>query len=197
MKKYFLFAILFLSQITLSIAAEKLPAPNMNDPFLNMLSNRKTSREFNSTKQIDDNTLSDILWAAYGINRKEENKRTIPTAKNIQDLEIYVIKKDGAYLYSAETNELKQVSRRNLFKYFSDSQKFVDNADIILVYATKDFQENSSAMHAGSAYQNVAIYCAEHNMPNVVKGMMNKRSIARDLNIKEKDILVSQVIGLN
>ncbi len=197
MKKYILFTILFLSQITLSFAAEKLPAPNMNDPFLNMLSNRKTTREFNPEEEIDDNTLSDILWAAYSINRKADNKRTIPTAKNTQDLEVYVIKKDGAYLYNAENNELKLITDKDLFKYFSDSQKFVDNASVILLYATKDFQENTSAMHAGSAYQNVAIYCAEHNIPNVVKGMMNRKSLARYLNIKEKDILVSQVIGLN
>ena len=52
-------------------------------------------------------------------------------------------------------------------------------------------------MHAGSAYQNVAIYCAEHNMSNLIKGMINKKGLAKSLKIKEKNILISQVIGLN
>lgn len=197
MKKYILFIIACLFQVLPLFADEKLPKPNMNDPFLKMLSNRKTSREFNPKKEIGNNILSNILWSAYGVNRKDEDKRTIPTAKNVQDLEIYVIKKTGTYLYDAKNNELKEITKENLFKYFSDSQKFVDNASVILLYTTNNFQKNISPMHAGSAYQNVAIYCAEHNMPNLIKGMINKKGLAKSLKIKEKNILISQVIGLN
>lgn len=206
MKKYLLITLLFLFNISFVYSAnfqnpninlvKKLPEPNMSDPFLNMLSNRKSTREYNGEKQIDDNTLSDILWAGYGINRKDEDKRTIPTAMNKQDLEIYVIKKDGAYLYNAKNNTLTQITKKNLFEFFTRSQAFVENASVILLYTTKDYQEDVSAMHAGSAYQNVAIYCAEHNIGDVVKGSMETKQIARYLNIREKNILVAQVIGV-
>lgn len=206
MKKYLLIIFLFLLNISFLYANNfqnpnanaviKLPEPNMSDPLLNMLSNRQSTREFNAEQQIYGNTLSDILWAAYGINRKDEDKRTIPTAMNKQDLEIYVIKKDGAYLYNAKNNTLTQITKKNLFEYFTRSQAFVENASVILLYTTKEYQEDISAMHAGSAYQNVAIYCAEHNIGNVIKGSMETRQIARYLNIREKNILVAQVIGI-
>ncbi len=204
MKKYLLIIFLFLLNTSFLYANNfqnpnaviKLPEPNMSDPLLNMLSNRQSTREFNAEQQIYNNTLSDILWAAYGINRKDEDKRTIPTAMNKQDLEIYVIKKDGAYLYDAKNNTLTQITKKNLFEYFTRSQAFVENASVILLYTTKEYQEDISAMHAGSAYQNVAIYCAEHNIGNVIKGSMETRQIARYLNIREKNILVAQVIGI-
>lgn len=204
MKKYLLIIFLFLLNTSFLYANNfqnpnaviKLPEPNMSDPLLNMLSNRQSTREFNAEQQIYNNTLSDILWAAYGINRKDEDKRTIPTAMNKQDLEIYVIKKDGAYLYNAKNNTLTQITKKNLFEYFTRSQAFVENASVILLYTTKEYQEDISAMHAGSAYQNVAIYCAEHNIGNVIKGSMETRQIARYLNIREKNILVAQVIGI-
>lgn len=196
MKKYILVTLLFLVQITTSLAAEKLPAPNMKDPFLKMLSSRKTSREFNPNKNINNQTLSNILWAAYGINRPAEDKRTIPTARNAQDLEIYVIKKDGAYLYDAKKNELVRVTEKNLFPYFVENQEFTNNSNLILLYATKNHREETSAMHAGSAYQNVAIYCAEHNISNVVKGLIDRKGLAKELKTKAKNILISQVIGL-
>ena len=181
----------------MSLATEKLPEINKNDSFLNMLSNRKTTRIFNPTKTINNNDLSNILWSAYGINRKEEGKRTIPTAMNTQDLEIYVIKKNGAYLYNAEKNELKQITKNNLFVYFTENQEFINDADIIILYTTKNYTKDVSALHAGSAYQNVAIYCAEHNMPNVVKGSMDRDGVAKELNLKVENILVGQAIGLN
>ncbi len=195
MKKYILITFLFLFQFATSFATEKLPAPNMKDPLLKMLLNRKTSREFSPDKNIGNQTLSNILWAGYGINRVNESKRTIPTARNIQDLEIYVIKKNSTYLYNAQKNELIEITEKNLFPYFTESQEFTKNANLILLYTTKDYKKDISAMHAGSAYQNVAIYCAEHNINNVVKGSMDRDGLAKELKIKAKNILVAQVIG--
>ena len=174
----------------------KLNNPDLNDPFLKMLNNRISTREYDKNKDIDNQTLSNILWSAFGITRKsDDNKRTIPTALNKQDLEIYVIKKNGVWLYDAIKQQIIQISNKNLFKYFN-KQDYVDNAPLILLYTSKENEaEDFSLMHAGSAYQNVAIYCAEHNLGNVVRGYFDKDNLAKELNINDDKIITSQVIG--
>lgn len=62
-----------------------------------------------TAKPLSDKLLGDLLWAAYGVNRPN-GKRTIPTAQNRQDLEIYVLRSDGAWLYDAQKHSLEQVS---------------------------------------------------------------------------------------
>ena len=68
-------------------------------PLMQTLSGRATNRSF-TAKPLSDKLLGDLLWAAYGVNRPN-GKRTIPTAQNRQDLEIYVLRSDGAWLYDA------------------------------------------------------------------------------------------------
>ena len=120
------------------------------------LSGRATNRSF-TAKPLSDKLLGDLLWAAYGVNRPN-GKRTIPTAQNRQDLEIYVLRSDGAWLYDAPKHSLEQVSSSDL-RNFLAGQGFVREAPVGLVYVT-DTQKNSkelfAAMHTGSAYQNVA-----------------------------------------
>ncbi|MFQ9866379.1 MAG: nitroreductase family protein [Bilophila wadsworthia] len=118
---------------------------------------RQTAR---SPPPLSDKLLGDLLWAAYGVNRPN-GKRTIPTAQNRQDLEIYVLRSDGAWLYDAPKHSLEQVSSSDL-RNFLAGQGFVREAPVGLVYVT-DTQKNSkelfAAMHTGSAYQNVGLFC--------------------------------------
>ena len=81
-------------------------------PLMQTLSGRATNRSF-TAKPLSDKLLGDLLWAAYGVNRPN-GKRTIPTAQNRQDLEIYVLRSDGAWLYDAPKHSLEQVSSSDL-----------------------------------------------------------------------------------
>jgi hypothetical protein len=177
-----------------SIFAESLPNPNLKDNFLNILMNRQSSRNFNPSKEIDNKVLSDILFVSVGVNRKD-GKLVIPTAKDTRDIDVYVIKKNGAFLYVKEKHELKKITSNNLFNSFSANQLYVNDSSIILVYTSKS-AENSSFMHVGSAYQNVAIYCAENNIKNVVRAFFDKENVKKELKLdKEVSIIVSQSIG--
>ena len=86
----------------------QLPEPKKEGgmPLMEALSARKTSRNFDANATLDEQTLSDLLWAAAGINR-EDGRRTFPTAINMQDTLIYVALPDGVYLYEPQTNSLK------------------------------------------------------------------------------------------
>ena len=135
---------------------KKLPAPVMTGgkPLMEAIAERKTIREFKA-QDIDEQTLSEILWTAFGISH--DGKRTIPTAMNQQNLKVYVVKNDGAWLYDAAGNTLTQITAENLQPLFA-TQDFMKNVPVNLVYVGSD--EKYSPMHAGSAYQNVGLYAA-------------------------------------
>ena len=95
---------------------------------------RKTIREFKA-QNVDDQTLSEILWVAFGISH--DGKRTIPTAMNQQNLKVYVVRNDGAWLYDAAENSLTQVTAENLQPLFA-TQDFMKDVPVNLVYVGSD-----------------------------------------------------------
>ena len=113
------FFIVLISNYYLFAADIKLPAPDKSNQttLIKTLENRKSCHDF-LNKSIDNKTLSTILWVAYGVNRPD-GKRTIPTAKNGKDLDIYVFNENGIYLYDAEKNLLLQKSKNNYLNLFN------------------------------------------------------------------------------
>ncbi|MCQ2913639.1 MAG: nitroreductase family protein [Alphaproteobacteria bacterium] len=170
-----------------------LPEPDKSDAvsLMQALNNRQSIKTF-AIKNIDNTTLSTILWAAYGVNRPDDH-RVIPTAMNEKDLDIYVFNKDGIWKYNVSENSLLNIStddKRVLFQ----TQDYMKNAPVVLVYvgSSKDY----AAMHAGSAYQNVGLFCAANNMANVVRGFFNKDDVAKALYLpKDQRVIISQAIG--
>ena len=171
----------------------KLPEPDKSNTttLIQALEKRHSDREF-SDKAIDNKTLSTILWAAYGVNRPD-GKRTIPTALDKKDLNIYVFNKDGIWLYDAPTNTLKQQSKENHLDLFQ-LQDYMSDVGTVLVYTGS--QEDYAVMHAGSAYQNVELYAAANNMASIVRGYYDREKVPQVLNLPEgQRVIISQAIG--
>lgn len=186
-------ASLFMSFDVVAQEPVKLPAPDLTGgmPLMQAMKERKTERAF-STEALDDQTLSDILWTAWGYNRPD--KRTIPTARNRQNMEVYVLKADGAFRYDARANSLIPVTAQDL-RPFAAKQDFVLNAPVTLLFVA-DEDDKYAGMHAGSAYQNVGLYCASKGLYNVVRGMIDRDALAKALGIEdEDDIIISQTVG--
>ena len=186
-------ASLFMSFDVVAQEPVKLPAPDLTGgmPLMQAIKERKTERAF-STEALDDQTLSDILWTAWGYNRPD--KRTIPTARNRQNMEVYVLKADGAFRYDARANSLIPVTAQDL-RPFAAKQDFVLNAPVTLLFVA-DEDDKYAGMHAGSAYQNVGLYCASKGLYNVVRGMIDRDALAKALGIEdEDDIIISQTVG--
>lgn len=108
-------AVFSLILTTCPIAAQeltsiKLPAVNKNRgaSLMEALSN-KVSAESLSDRDLSLQDLSDLLWAAAGINRPDIKKRTFSTAMNTQDTEVYVLMKEGIYVYDYENHALNPV----------------------------------------------------------------------------------------
>ena len=137
----------------------KLPAPTLEGgmPLMQALSLRKSTRSF-SKEELSMQQLSDILWAAFGQNRPD-GRRTIPTAMNRQNMVVYVALQSGVWRYLPESNELVKESGE-------DVTSSLGGAPCTLGYAVEG---KFGAMHAGSSYQNVGLYCASSGLANVVK----------------------------
>ncbi len=138
-----------------------------------------SSRTF-SRKKLDDQTLSDLLWAAYGTNAK--GTRTIPTAKNQQNMRLYVVLKEGAYLYDGKKHQLDLITKDNLLPLFEE-QDFMKDVPLVLVFAT-DAKDKWGELDAGASYQNVGLFAASKGLVAVVRGYFDMKGVAKGLKLK-------------
>lgn len=146
------------------LAAEKgivLVAPQKEGgmPLMQALNERKSDRGFGKDN-IKEQDLSNILWAAWGVNRND-GKRTVPTARNNQDMILYAAMENGVWRYNAPSHSLEQVLAE-------DVRAKLGGAPLTLLYAGPAKNEYAS-MQAGSMYQNVGLYCAGAGLANLVK----------------------------
>ena len=126
MKKFLLFSLLvglFGGSQAQDLKPIKLNQPNVKRGLsvMTALQKRQSTREY-ADKKLELQDLSDLLWAAAGINRPESGKRTSPTAMNKQEIDVYVCLQEGAYLYHPKANSLEPVTKEDLFRHrLSDS----------------------------------------------------------------------------
>ena len=159
-------------------------------PLMQSIDERKSATEF-ATTDLDSQTLSDVLWAAYGMNKK--GTRTIPTANNKQNLKVYAVMKDGAYLYNGPKHRLERVTDKDLRPEYLDTQDYVQGVPLTLVYVGNDYD----AMHAGSSYQNVSLYAASQGLSARVRGYINNASgFGSELKLSDNEkVLISISVG--
>ncbi|HRZ20791.1 MAG TPA: nitroreductase family protein, partial [Bacteroidales bacterium] len=104
MNKIITFTLILLSSCLFAqdLDTIRLYPPDLQSGKLLMqaLQERKSSRAY-ADKDLSLKDLSNLLWAANGINRPEEGKRTAPTSRNKQELDVYVVLRSGIYLYDA------------------------------------------------------------------------------------------------
>lgn len=172
----------------------KLPEPdkNVSMTLYQALQQRKSVREY-STKDIDDMKLSQLLWAAVGINRPDGHL-TAPTAINAQDITVYVCRKDGAYLYVAKDNTLQKVSDKDLRKSVASAQAFAAEAPISLVIVTDNAKFRggstngptiSGAIDAGYVSQNIDLACEALGLCTVPRATMDKEALKKELKLTD------------
>ena len=181
----------------------KLPSPMTKGgmPLYDALMLRQTNRQF-SSKPLDNQILSDMLWCANGINRKD-GKRTAPSARNAQEIDIYVFNEKGVFLYVPEENLLKMVLPEDHRAEMSGrGGKMITSAPVTLLFFAnyekmEGFDEAGrefyGATDAGYVSQNVYLYCASNKLNTVVMGAIDRPKIMEFLKAKGKPILAQPV----
>ncbi|NLW82415.1 MAG: SagB/ThcOx family dehydrogenase [Desulfovibrionales bacterium] len=182
-----------------------LPSPQVQGgrPLMQALLDRQSSRAF-SSRQLPGQVLSDLLWAAAGINRPQSGKRTAPSARNWQEVEVYVVMEEGAYQYDAKSHSLKAVAQGDL-RTLTGPQDFVATAPLNLVYvadtdkmkgAATDDQALYMGADTGFISQNVYLFCASEGLATVVRGMVDRQALAKALQLPaQKKIVLAQTVG--
>ena len=182
----------------------QLPKPDMSGgkPLMQALKERKSSREF-SSKPLPVQVLSDLLWAAAGVNRPESKLRTSPTAHNCQEIDIYVAMEQGLYLYDAFKNTLEPVIAKDI-RAATGKQEFVAKAPVNLIYVSDsgraknlgDQFEFYSATDTGFISENVYLYCASAGLATVVRGWFNEKELSAVMKLKPtQKIILTQTVG--
>jgi SagB-type dehydrogenase family enzyme len=182
-----------------------LPKPQMEGgmPVMQALKQRQSSREF-SPEKLPLQTLSNLLWAAFGVNRPDSGKRTAPSAMNWQEIDIYVAAADGLYLYEPKSHRLQLIIPDDL-RAKTGTQPFVATAPLNLVYVADLAKTGRSPSEETSLYtaadtgfiaQNVYLFCASEGLVTVVRGSVDRAALSKAMNLRsDQRIMLAQTVG--
>ncbi len=187
------------------LAPIKLPAPQTEGgkPLMQALKARSSAREY-SDQKLAPQTLSNLLWAAWGINRPDGH-RTAPSASNKQEIDIYVVLPEGAYRWDAKANVLNPVATGDL-RGATGTQPFPATAALNLVYvadiskagrpATDPQQALNVGADTGLIVENAYLFCASEGLATVVRASVPKAELAKQLKLADNQMIVlAQSVG--
>ena len=194
---------------TLTLAQELKPIhllePLMDGgrPLMQVLKDRSSSREF-SNEKLPMQVLSNMFWAAFGVNRPESGKRTAPSANNRQEMDIYVATADGLYLYDAKAHMLMPVLAEDI-RAKTGTQSYIQEAPVNLIYVS-DFSKMgnaeesqkyvTSSANTGFISQNVYLYCASEGLATVVRGSIDKPALEKAMKLRpDQKVILAQTVG--
>ena len=209
MKKIILSVLLL--GIIMGLQAQELKVINLNKPdksrnvtLMQALNKRHSERAF-ANKQLTHQDLSDLLWAANGINRPSEGKRTAPSANNVQGVDVYVCMKDGCYLYDAKAHQLQPVAKGDYRSAVARQQNFVTEAPVCLILVADLSRFNSGnpeqllivgACDTGIISQNISLFCSSAGLVTVPRMKMDKNALEKILKLKKSQhLLLNHPVG--
>jgi len=210
--KKLIISFLFGSLILLNISAQdiSLPAPDKTGgkPLMQALNERQSTRSF-TKDTLTRQQLSDLLWAGWGINRADQKKRTAPSSRNLQEIDVYAAMQEGLYLYDAESNKMKQINDKDI-RRFCGSQDFVADAPLNIVYVAdmaklnkkegdeiKDSDLLQSYANAAFIAQNIYLYCASANLGCVVRASIPEEKLLIEMGLRSNQVIIlSQTVGV-
>ena len=196
MKTYLTTALLIGLASTVFAQDIVLPAPQRTGgkPVFDAINERQSYKDPAETP-IDLQSLSDLLWVAYGFNR--EDRRVVPSALNKQELFVYVILKEGAYLYDAKTNTLILKAKGD-YRKDAGKQEYVYVAPVNLIYVADRSKETGTGAYisCGCAAQNVYLACASKGLGCSVRTSIDKEALQKLLKLTDQqEPIAGQTIG--
>lgn len=183
----------------------KLNEPNLKreGTLMQALKDRRSIRDFSETP-LSHNDLSDLMWAAYGINRPD-GRHTAASGKNMQDIDVYVFMAEGTYLYEPKENLLKPIAEGDSRALVAGPQKNVAKAPVMLLMVSDPARFEVSdpkgsaemgAIDAGLVSQNIALFCSANGLATVPRYTMDRQGIRKLLSLPERSlILLNNPVG--
>lgn len=183
----------------------KLDAPDLKrgKPLMQALQARQSRRKLDA-RPLSTRDLGDLLWAACGVNRPADGRRTAPTAVNWQEIDVYAALPDGLYIYDAAAHQLQPVLAGDL-RPWTGRQPFAGKAPVVLIYVADlarmtrgdaDSKAFYSSVDTGYISQNVYLFCASENLATVVLGSLDKTALGQAMRLRpEQKVILTQPVG--
>ena len=184
--------------------ARQLPPPHQDGgmPLMAALKQRHSTREY-SNRPLAAQTLSDLLWAAFGINRPSGD-RTAPYWRHVMVIDVYAAMADGVWLYDPKAHALLPYLKDDI-RAATGMQDFVANAPLNLVYVAhgermSDISPEERRLYAsvdtGFIGQNVYLFCASEGLATVFRGAVDHPKLARAMTLPEQQFVTfAQTVG--
>ena len=182
----------------------KLPSPRTEGgmPVLSALKLRRSTREY-SDRPLPAQTLSDLLWAAFGINRPSGD-RTAPYWRHVMVMDIYAAMADGVWLYDPKAHALLPYQPGDI-RAATGLQDFVATAPLNLIYVahgermtdvSPEDRRLYASVDAGFIGQNVYLFCASEGLATVFRGAVDYPRLAKALNLPGAQFVTfAQTVG--
>lgn len=164
----------------------KLNAPDLSrgKSLMQALSERHSVREY-ADRSLSLQDLSDLLWAANGVNRPESGKRTAPSALDRRDIKVYVLTDKGVYVYLPDSSELQPVAEGD---YRQGVRGNMPPLNLLLV--ADDGSLRFAATDAGFVSQNIYLACAALGMATVSCGSMDEPAFRKACRLDDKQSII-------
>ncbi|MBI3533278.1 MAG: nitroreductase family protein [Burkholderiales bacterium] len=173
-------------------------------PLMEALRQRHSAREFRPDA-LTQQQLSDLLWAACGLNRETLGGRTAPSAMNAQEVDLYVALPQGLYLYEPKAHALQLVVPEDV-RRVTGYQDFVDTAPLDLIFVADHsrmkivpaaMRESYASVAAGAMAQNIYLYCASVGLSTVVRAWFDRQALTQAMGLTpDQQLLLTQTVGL-
>lgn len=188
-----------------AVCVLSLPPPQTHGglPLMQALSQRCSERQF-SPSPLDPQLLSNLLWAAAGVNRPDDEGRTTPSAMNSQEIDVYVALPEGLYRYEPSGHVLYLISATDV-RRVTGYQDFVDRAPLDLIFVADHSRMTAvpaaqrasyASVAAGAMVQTVYLFCASSGLGTVIRAWIDRQALSEAMGLQaDHQILLSQTVG--
>lgn len=182
-----------------------LPSPRADGgkPLIQALKLRRSIREY-SNRSLPPQVLSDLLWAAFGINRPASGDRTAPYWRHVMVIDVYAAMADGVWFFDPKRHVLVQHLRTDI-RAQTGMQDFVASAPLNLIYVAhgermKDISPEDRRLYAsvdaGFIGQNVYLFCASEGLATVFRGAVDYKKLGQTMQLtKDQFVTFAQTVG--
>jgi SagB-type dehydrogenase family enzyme len=193
-----------------TVAAAQTPSPRMLPaargegglPLTAALKLRRSTRDY-SDRPLQSQVLSDLLWAAFGVNRPSGD-RTAPYWRHVMVIDIYVAMADGVWLYDPKAHALTPYMQDDI-RAATGLQDFVATAPLNLVYVAHgermtDISPEDRRLYAsvdtGFIGQNVYLFCASEGLATVFRGAVDDAKLGKLMRLPDQQFVTfAQTVG--
>lgn len=187
-----------------SKTVELLPARRTGGlPLMQALEARHSERAF-SPRPLEAQVLADLLWAAAGVNRPDQDGRTAPSAMHAQEIDLYAALPTGLYRYEPAAHRLALAIESDV-RRVTGYQDFVDDAGLDLVYVADHSRMGRvpaarrgsyASCAAGAMAQNVYLACASMGLATVLRAWLDRSALSHAMGlVDDEEVLFAQTVG--